>query len=40
MKPRHTLPGDMRTEWLHGWWTGVAVGAVIGLAAGCLLWLR
>ncbi len=22
-RARHTLPGDMRTEWLHGWWCGI-----------------
>lgn len=41
LKPRHTLPGDMRTEWLHGWWCGIGVGCVIGAAlAVMVVWSR
>lgn len=39
-RPRHTLPGDMRSEWLHGWWNGIAVGFIIGLAGAVMVLLR
>lgn len=40
LKARHTLPGDMRSEWLHGWWNGIAVGFIIGLAGAVMVLLR
>lgn len=36
-RPRHTLPGDIRAEWMHGWWTGIAVGFILGAAAAVMV---
>ncbi len=40
MKPRTTLPtvaDEPKRAWLAGWWAGIAVGAINGLAAAVLI---
>lgn len=36
-KPLPSMTEDARTAWLNGWWSGLAIGAINGLAGAVLL---
>ena len=36
-EPLPNIADDARSAWLNGWWSGLAVGAINGLAGAVLL---
>lgn len=36
-KPLPNIADDARSAWLNGWWSGLAIGAINGLAGAVLL---